>query len=242
MKRSAFLVGRTFWILTAVLLVTAPDIFAQYLNLQQHMDFGKNRHYFTTTLEGMAVDNYGSWFGFIDVDHESKSSGTANSNWHLGAQLIYFEINRYFSLRGLSNNAFLQRWDITVQYNDSDAAYIPMAYLIGISCNRILGNFCDAHLEFLLRKEEKQKLGWQLTAVWAKEFHLGRGRWQLCGYFDWWKNDSGKFWMAEPQILFNLEQLGIGSRFWLGSKCEINIGPQNSNNSVNPTIFLQYDF
>ena len=242
MKRIIFSARRALGILTALLFATTSAALAQYLNLQQHMDFGKNRHYFTTTLEGLAVDSWGSWFGFIDVDHSSKTSGTADTDWHPGAQLIYFEINRYFSLQGLSKSAFLQRWDFTVQYNDADVDYIPTAYLIGLSCNRILGDICDVHLEFLLRQEEKQKLGWQFTGVWFKEFRLSGWRWRLCGYFDWWKNDFGRFWMAEPQILCSLEKLGIGQRFWLGSEWEINIGPEDADDSVNPTLFVQYDF
>ncbi|HHM24171.1 MAG TPA: DUF5020 family protein [Bacteroidetes bacterium] len=215
---------------------------AQYLNLQHHFDFGRERHYFTNTLEGLAVDGWGAWFGFIDVDHRSRRSGTAGHDWQPGAQLIYFEINRYFGLSKFFSASWMKSWDFTVQYNDSDAGFIPYAYLIGFSKNGILGKWLDAHLEFLFRKEEGERPGWQLTGVWFREFHVGQWPWQVSGYFDLWKNDFGRFFMAEPQLLFSLRPLLGSRRFWLGTEWELNWGEEPQYRSINPTLFLRYDF
>jgi len=229
-------------LLTVFLFLLANEADGQYLNIQHHLDFGKDRHYFTNTLEGLAFDKNGAWFGFIDVDHRSARSGSATHDWQPGAQLIYFEINRYFSLSRLIHLKQVSSWDFTLQYNDSDAGFIPYAYLFGLSWNNIFSPFLDAHVEFLFRQEEHQKPGWQFTGVWFKTWQFLKTDWQFLGYSDWWKNDAGKFFMAEPQLVFNLKNLGLGKRFWFGTEWEINIGEKSSYNSINPTLFLRYDF
>ena len=148
------------------LLVTEAD--GQYLNIQHHLDFGKDRHYFTNTLEGLAFDKTGAWFGFIDVDHRSARSGSATHDWQPGAQLIYFEINRYFSLSRLIHLKQVRSWDFTLQYNDSDAGFIPYAYLFGLSWNSVFSSFLDVHIEFLFRQEEHQKPGCSLPVSGSK--------------------------------------------------------------------------
>jgi hypothetical protein len=225
-----------------LLLFLTSNVQGQYLNIQHHLDFGKDRHFFTNTLEGLAFDDLGAWFGFIDVDHKSNKSGFEGGNWQLGSQLIYFEINRYFSMGNILKSNTLKNLDFTIQYNDSDADFIPHAYLLGFSVNQIFPSFMDAHLEFLFRQEDKQKAGWQLTGVWFKDWNLFGLNWQFLGYFDWWKNDFGRFFMAEPQLVFNLESIGLGKRFWFGTEWEINLGEDSDYNSTNPTIFLRYDF
>jgi len=233
---------RVFFALLVTMICWTGNAVPQYLNIQHHFDFGKNRYYFTNTLEGLALDDWGAWFGFIDVDHRSSRNGTGTKEWQLGAQLIYFELNRYFSLARWFSSPFLQKWDFTIQYNDSDAEFIPYAYLVGFSVNQVAGRWMDAHLEFLFRKEEGQKPGWQLTGVWFKEWHFLGHTWQFLGYFDWWKNDFGKFFMAEPQLVLSLERFGLGKRFWFGTEWEINIGEDPGYNQTNPTLFLRYDF
>lgn len=233
---------RKWFGLPFLLLLGLQSANAQYLNIQHHLDFGKNRHYFTNTLEGLAFDDLGAWFGFIDVDHKSSLNGTAEKEWQIGAQFIYFELNRYFSLNNILKNETLKNWDFTVQYNDSDADFIPYAYLIGFSWNQRFTSFIDAHVEFLFRQEENQKAGWQLTGVWLKSWKMAGLDWQFLGYFDWWKNDYGGFFMAEPQFVFNLEPIGTGKRFWSGTEWEINLSKVSGYTSTNPTIFLRYDF
>ena len=114
--------------------------------------------------------------------------------------------------------------------------------MIGLSRNQIVPSLFDAHIEFLLRKEENQKFGWQFTGVWFKEWQMFKAKWQFLGYFDWWKNDFGRFFMAEPQLVMNLKPLNLGEKFWFGTEWEINIGEDSSYNSTNPTIFLRFDF
>ncbi len=233
---------KVFGLTVCLLFVWFDSGRGQYLNLQHHFDFGKDRHYFTNTLEGLGVDSWGAWFGFIDVDHKSLRSGTANHDWQIGTQLIYFELNRYFALGKLLRISGLKSWDFTLQYNDSDADFIPYAFLAGLSWNRLFAPGLDSHLEFLLRQEEGQKLGWQLTFVWFKEWQCCGETCQWLGYFDWWQNDAGCFLMAEPQLVANLKFLGLGKRFWLGTEWEINLAAASEKNSVNPTLFLRYDF
>ncbi len=229
--------------LALVLLLFSVEIAkAQYLNLQQHADFGKQRHYFTTTLEGLGVDAWGSWFGFIDADHRSLRAGTGTHDWQVGVQLVYFELNRYFNLGSLLHSSALRNAEFTVQYNDSPAEFIRPAYLVGFVWDNLFPRALYAHLEFMLRKEEQQRLAWQITGVWTKDFHAGNLLFNVEGYFDFWKNDVGLWWMAEPQALVNLKFLGISRRFWLGTEWELNWSQNGSYNQINPTLFLRYDF
>ena len=215
---------------------------AQYLNIQHHADFGKDRHYFTTTLEGLGFDDWGSWFGFIDADHKSLRSGTGSADWQMGVQLIYFELSRYFNLSKWLPGRFFQNLEATLQYNDSPAAFIQPAYLAGVVWDNLFPKYAYAHLEFLLRKEEQQQLAWQITGVWNKDFHIGKTNWSFQGYFDYWKNDAGLWWMSEPQLLVNLHSMGISRRFWLGTEWELNWSQNGSTNQMNPTLFIRYDF
>jgi len=230
--------GATLWIL---LLGFFPAR-AQYLNLQQHADFGKRRHYFTTTLEGVGIDAWGSWFGFIDADHRSLTSGTGTHDWELGVQCVYFELNRYFNLGHWLKKPALTSIEWTIQYNDSPADFIRPAYLTGFVWDNLFSRYLYAHLEFLIRKEEQQRLAWQLTGVWSKDFHVGRFLLNLEGYFDFWQSDDGLWWMSEPQFLVNFSSLGLNKRFWLGTEWELNWSQNGSYNQINPTLFIRYDF
>ena len=44
-------------------------------NLQMFYDFGKDRQFVTTTLEGFYNDNWGNTFFFIDHDFDFKGNG-----------------------------------------------------------------------------------------------------------------------------------------------------------------------
>ncbi|GBD93471.1 hypothetical protein BMS3Abin05_01054 [bacterium BMS3Abin05] len=229
-------------ILTFLILGISINSQAQYLNIQQHADFGKERHYFTTTLEGLGFDGWGSWFGFIDADHRSLTSHTGSSDWQFGVQFVYFELNRYFNLSKILPGKVFQNLEVTIQYNDSPASFIQPAYLAGITWDNLFPKYLYAHLEFLLRKEEQQRLAWQITGVWSKEFHLKQTLWSFQGYFDYWANDAGLWWMSEPQLLINLQPLGISKRLWMGTEWELNWSQNGSYNQINPTLFLRYDF
>ena len=60
-------------------------------NIQTHYDMGKDRGYFTTTVEMFKPDKTGNTFFFIDMDY--GSGGVKNS-----PSLAYFEIARCFTL------------------------------------------------------------------------------------------------------------------------------------------------
>lgn len=62
-------------------------------NLQTFYDFGKDRGFVTTTLEGFYGDNWGSTFFFIDYDYSPFGQSTTRS-----PQGSYFEIARGINL------------------------------------------------------------------------------------------------------------------------------------------------
>jgi len=81
----------TFFIV--FLLVSFP-LTAQ--NLQLHYDFGKDRKFFTATLEMFKPDTLGSTYWFVDFDHNSGFGYELRS-----MSSAYWEISREFYIPGI---------------------------------------------------------------------------------------------------------------------------------------------
>ena len=77
-------------ILLALLLVSGL-FSAQAQNIQLHYDLGKDRKFFTSTVEMFRPDNWGTSFFFIDMDYSSDVRNVNN-----GISLAYWEIARSF--------------------------------------------------------------------------------------------------------------------------------------------------
>lgn len=213
----------------SILLFIASSIFAQ--NIQLHYDFGKDRKYFTSTIEMFKPDEYGSTFFFIDFDYNAPGNNSI--------ALAYFEIARYLTIPGTGGLAG------TIQYNDGTAPWGPLGHIVlaGASYPINLG-FVTLNTDLLLRKDYlSEGMDYQLTTVWFKPFF--EGKLIFTGFLDLW---SGDYWytdgkelvlLTEPQLWYNFD-----SHFAVGGEVEIsnNFIPLKDKIQINPTLAVKWNF
>lgn len=205
-------------------------------NLQLHYDFGKDRKYFTSTIEMFKPDEYGSTYFFVDMDY--------NRGGNKSVSLAYWEIARYINL------PFINGLSATVQYNDgmihSNEANMDFplgnVWLAGLSYPINLG-FVTLGTDFLFRKDylSENKADAQLTTVWLVPFLNGKITFD--GFMDIWSTkqagENKVVVLTEPQIWFNLtNHLSIGSEIEISN----NFIPLKTSVQVNPTLAGKWNF
>ncbi|MGE5433095.1 MAG: DUF5020 family protein [Syntrophomonadaceae bacterium] len=205
-------------------------------NLQLHYDMGKDRHYFTSTIEMFKPDEYGSTYLFVDMDY--------NRGGNKSASLAYFEIARYVSL------PFVKGLSATVQYNDGmiynkdlDKDFpLGHVWLAGFSYPIDLG-FVTLNTDLLYRADylSETKSNAQVTTVWFKAFFDNRIN--FTGFMDIWSTkQAGKnqiVLLTEPQIWYNIyHHLAVGSEVEISN----NFIPGKTSLQVNPTIAAKWTF
>jgi hypothetical protein len=215
-------------------LILAGRAFSQ--NLQLHYDFGKDRKYFTSTIEMFKPDEYGSTFFFVDMDYNRGGNNSVS--------LAYWEISRYVNL------PFVNGLSATVQYNDGMLHIkgtnmdVPLGHiwLAGLSYPINLG-FVTLNTDFLFRKDylSENKADGQLTTTWFVPFLSGK--FQFDGFMDIWSTkQSGEnkvVLLTEPQIWFNLtNHLAVGSEVEISN----NFIPGENSVQVNPTLAAKWNF
>lgn len=225
-------------ILLALLL--ASGLFsAQAQNIQLHYDLGKDRKFFTSTVEMFRPDNWGTSFFFIDMDYSSDVRNVSN-----GISLAYWEIARSFQWG--ENQKFRPR----VEYNGGlfkldgdDTPFVPIenCWLAGFERTFASAGFSkililQANYKYIKNIEDAS---FQLTAVWI--IQMLNEKLTFTGFADFWKEKM--FWgsthrfMAEPQLWYNAtKNLSLGSEIELSNNFVIN------GFRVNPTLGLKYTF
>ncbi len=220
---------------TMLLLITALPAFSQ--NVQFHYDFGKDRHYETTTLEMFKPDKWGSTFWFVDMDY--------GSNDVKGVSLSYFEI-----ARGLKfwDNPF----ELHVEYNGGFGQFMPGgayqindAWLFG---GNYTWNNADFTRVFTLQAMYKSirnynKESFQITGVWG--LHFFNKKVSFTGFADFWREEqvldsksTNFIFLTEPQLWYN-----VTDHFSFGSEVEISSNfSQNKGFMVNPTLAVKWNF
>lgn len=225
-------------ILLALLLVSGL-LSAQAQNIQLHYDLGKERKFFTSTVEMFRPDNWGTSFFFIDMDYSSDVRNVSN-----GISLAYWEIARSFQWS--ENQKFRPR----VEYNGGlfkldgdDAPFVPIenCWLAGFERTFASAGFSkililQANYKYIKNIED---VSFQLTAVWI--IQMLKEKLTFTGFADFWKEKM--FWgsthrfMAEPQLWYNAtKNLSLGSEIELSNNFVIN------GFRVNPTLGLKYTF
>lgn len=210
-------------------LIFVTSSFAQ--NIQLHYDLGKDREYFTTTIEMFKPDEYGATFFFVDFDY--------NAPGNKSIALAYFEIARYITIPGAGGLAG------TIQYNDGTAPWGPLGHIVlaGASYPIDLG-FVTLNTDLLFRKDYLSNgSDAQLTTVWFVPFF--DGKLIFTGFLDLW---TGEYWytdgkevvlLTEPQLWFNIDNhLSIGGEVELSN----NFLPLTDGIQVNPTLGLKWNF
>lgn len=229
-------------IILILILFVCSKLFSQ--NIQLHYDFGKDRKYFTSTVEMFKPDEYGSTFFFIDFDFNYPGNNSIS--------LAYFEIARYVRVyKSLS---------VTLQYNDgvtsvpiekvgTAAVTLNQTWLGGVSFP-IDFKFFTLNTDLLYRKTYgSEGPDGQITFTWFVPFV--NGKISFTGFMDIWTQDEllrlrstpadkkEVVFLTEPQIWYN-----INHHLSFGSEIEIsnNFLPFQDEVKVNPTLALKWNF
>ena len=210
-------------------LLLGSAAFAQ--NIQLHYDLGKDRDYFTTTIEMFKPDEYGATFFFVDMDFDNPGNKSIS--------LAYFEIARYITIPGASGLS------ATVQYNDGTAPWGPLGHIVlgGLSYPIDLG-FVTLNTDILFRKDYLSNgSGAQLTTVWFVPFL--EGKITFTAFLDLW---TGDYWytdgtqmvlLTEPQLWYNFDNhISVGSEIEISN----NFLPLTDGIQVNPTVAVKWNF
>jgi hypothetical protein len=234
-------------ILTVLLWLTPLYIGAQ--NLQLHYDLGKDRKYYTATLEMFRPDSLGSTYWFIDLDFNFPGAPRSMS-------ATYWEISREFYIPWLKKNPSLKNLAFHLEYNDGftafkdsgemmGAASYNSVFLTGFSYPVRMGNV-RISTQGLVRIPRGMD-GWpdfQITLVWFQP--VFRKKVLITGFIDFWTQDRragpGKkevVIQTEPQFWFMVRpKLAVGSEIEISHN--FPSGPKSWQ--VNPTVAFRWEF
>ncbi len=211
-----------------------PSIF---VNGQLHRDF--NREIYTSTVEFLGIDSWGTTFFFADFDFDSA-----------GQSVSYFEISRNLLLKRRECGAL----NLSLQFNDGVAAFddaagqksIPRTWLAGPAISDIQLGPITCEFQALFRQEFSADPGWQLTAVWF--WPIAKTPFEFLGYFDWNSNEYGDnptSFQTEPQLQYRYKKLALGSEIEISRNFQgaftKDDGFEFKKWYVHPTLYLRYD-
>lgn len=228
------------------LLLIPVGVWAQ--NLQLHYDFGKERKFYTATLEMFKPDSLGSTFWFVDFDFNFPGKPRSMS-------AVYGEISRDFYIPWLKNEPALQKLGFHIEYDDGFTAFRDSGNMMGAaSYNRVfLTGFSYPvkigqvvlTTQWLCRMPRGMDVpDFQFTVVWFQP--LFSNKVLFTGFIDLWSQDKvlnpdkkELVFQTEPQLWFLLRP-----RFGLGGEAEISrnfpVGPHAWQ--VNPTLAVRWEF
>ncbi len=236
--------------LMAMLFIASISSNAQ--NIQFHYDFGRHLYHkeeadrpdATMTVEHFKVDQWGSWFYFIDIDFSSKFTEGA-----------YTEISREFNLGKQSPFA------AHIEYNGGLNRFgsFQQSALIGPAWNGHSADFSKTYSVQLMYKQFFKSYDTahayasvQLTGVWGITF--ANKACTFSGYIDFLRgedaNNHGQLVIqSEPQFWYNLYSIKGLENTKLSIGTEVEIGHNfifNTYNTrdtfINPTLALKWPF
>jgi len=199
-------------LIISFLLCSSMSIFAQ--NVQLHRDFGKDRNYFTSTVEMFKPDKLGNTFFFIDMNY---GDGDVE-----GVSLAYWEIARVIKLGKLPIGFHAEYDGGFGQWKEDTlggAYQINDAWLAGLDYSWNNEDFSKGFSVKLLYKyiDGKSDATFQLTGVWYA--HFFNRKLSFTGFADFWKednifgtNETDYVFLTEPQLWYNaMEHFSVGS-------------------------------
>lgn len=203
----------------AVAVLSLGQVCKAQTNIQFFRDFGKDRNYYTATLEGFYTDKGGDTFFFSDFNFSNQKNVYGASNQ------VYFEIER-----GLNfwHDSALKDFSIHVEYDGAtwgqSMACLGAKYQFH---NDDFSRFFTVELmyDFMFGQDATTPL--KLTGVWAVNNLFGAKFLTFKGFFDFWGLDNT--WSAtkttkwafltEPQLWFMVgEHLDLGTEI----ECSVN--------------------
>jgi hypothetical protein len=222
-------------------------------NLQLHYDFGKDRKFFTATLEMFKPDTLGSTYWFVDFDH--------NSNFDFDGEFrsmsaAYWEISREFYIPGIKKIKGLEQFAFHIEYDDGFAAGRDTAsnimtafsynsvFLTGFSYPVRIGTMVFSTMLLCRLPRGMVAPDFQFTTTWFQP--IWKNRLLLTGFIDVWSQDK-KVNREEKEIVFQSEPqiwFMITPKIALGSEFEIDknfpYGPQQWE--LFPTVGFRWEF
>lgn len=201
-------------------------------NVQLHYDMGKDRGYFTSTVEKFAPDRWGSTFFFVDFNYNKK--GPKEAYWEISRELRLGQ--GPFSLHAEYNGGLHADSIISFQINN--------AYLGGISYSLHAQDFSMGLTMMALYKYiqgNDSPHNFQLTAVWYA--HLLKGKITLSGFADFWREKNAFLgtsyvFLSEPQFWYNFSKM-----FAVGGEVELGYNFAGVKDfKVCPTLAVKYSF
>jgi len=166
-------------------------------NLQLHYDFGKDRHFVTSTIEHFSIDKYGSTFFFVDLNY--KGDAPIEAYWEIARELKNWEAPL----------------SVHLEYNGGLNTFVPInnAYLLGGTYawnSRDFSNGFSFSAMYKYIQGNASAHNFQLTGVW--HFHFLKDRISFLGFADFWREkqaflDNSTFiFLTEPQLWYNINQ------------------------------------
>jgi len=206
-------------------------------NLQVHYDFGKNRHYVTTTLEMFKPDDWGNTFFFVDMDYNNGPENHPSTAYMEIARCLKFW-NGPFSLQVEYNGGvgIFENGVLTEGYP------IKNAYLVGLDYGLNSADFSKTlNLKALYKRIAGVQHSAQFTAVWGVNWM--DKKLSFTGFADIWLEKDPRIgtdyiFLSEPQLWYNInEHLSAGSEVELA----LNFAG-NKELTVCPTLGLKWNF
>ena len=203
-------------------------------NVQVFYDFGSDRQYLTTTLEGFYGDKWGNTFFFIDHDYNYVVD-----NLIVSPNGTYFEIARCLNFW---QDSALAPLSLQVEYNGGVYSEYPInnAFLAGLDYSVHSADFRNTLNFKVLYKHiarAGQQIPLQFTLVWGLQDLFGLRGLRFSGFADFWWEDhllykdhyglilperSRTVFISEPQLWYSVGQfLGVGN-FNIGGEVELS--------------------
>ncbi|OFY57455.1 MAG: hypothetical protein A2Y87_10365 [Bacteroidetes bacterium RBG_13_46_8] len=222
-------------------------------NIQLHYDFGKDRKFFTATLEMFKPDTLGSTFWFVDLDYSSNFDFDGEFR---SMSAAYWEISREFYIPGIKKIKGIEQLAFHIEYNDGFGAGRDTAsnimtaftfnsvFLTGFSYPIRIGNTVFATMLLCRLPRGLDDPDFQFTTTWFQP--VWKNRILLTGFIDVWSQDKiGNrdekeiVFQSEPQIWFM-----ITPKIAVGGEVEIDknfpVGPADWQ--FIPTLGLRWEF
>ena len=207
-------------------------------DVQLHYDFGKDRHYLTSTVEKFTPDTYGSTFFFVDFNYDKN--GPQEAYWEISRELKNWNPPLLVHLEydgGLHTNVITD--------NSRNSFQINNAYLLGGTYSWNASDFSKGFSFSVMYKyiqENSSPHNFQLTVVW----HINwlNNKVLFTGFADFWREehsvsndgftnnsqDVKYIFLSEPQLWYNLNKtFSVGSEVEFGYNfagvADLNICP-----------------
>lgn len=209
-------------------------------NLQLFYDFGKDRKFVTSTIEGFYNDPWGNSFFFIDTDYQTKHTDQGNKF----ISGTYWEIARCLNFWQGSKLGFLS---LHVEYNGGVYRAYPInhAFLVGVDFFAHSKDFKNTfNFKILHKRIAGQKdLGgnpfpMQFTFVWGCQDIFGVPGLRFSGFADFWGErhtlytdrdghsileESKTVFISEPQLWYAVGQHFGCPNLNIGSEIEFSV-------------------